>query len=301
VTRTTYEWKYFLVPGWVVLVLAFFLPQVTYLEYSFRPALPYGQIGEGFTLENYIRVLTDPLYLGVMADSVYLSLVSVLAAALMGYPTAYLLARASRRWSSLLTNLLLLSSFVTISVKALGWSLLLRGTGPVNYLLSAIGATSNPVMLINNSIGAFIGMVHFVLPLMILTLAGVIQSIPVNLELAAHGMGSSALRTFFRVVFPLTFTGFLSALLMSFSLCMGLFATTALLGGGKVLTMPILIYQQVVDIANLPLGAALSVFLFLTVLAINVIAARVLVLRPGARQERRSLRERTLRAASSTS
>jgi len=144
-------------------------------------------------------------------------------------------------------------------------------------------------------------MVHFVLPLMILTLAGVIQSIPVNLELAAHGMGSSALRTFFRVVFPLTFTGFLSALLMSFSLCMGLFATTALLGGGKVLTMPILIYQQVVDIANLPLGAALSVFLFLTVLAINVIAARVLVLRPGARQERRSLRERTLRAASSTS
>jgi putative spermidine/putrescine transport system permease protein len=296
--RTTYEWKYFLIPGLVVLVLAFFIPQVTYLQYSFRPALPYGQIGEGFTLDNYARILTDPFYLGVMADSVYLSLVSVLAAALMGYPTAYLLARAPRRWSGLLTNLLLLSSFVTISIKALGWSLLLRGTGPVNYLLSAIGATSNPVMLINNTIGAFIGMVHFVLPLMILTLAGVIQVIPVNLELAAHSMGTSPFRTFFRVVFPLSFIGFLSALLMSFSLCMGLFATTALLGGGKVLTMPILIYQQVVDIANLPLGAALSVFLFLTVLAINVVAARVLVLRRGIGREAGSQRRRALRAGS---
>lgn len=299
-TRTTYEWKYFLIPGWVVLGLAFFLPQVTYLEYSFRPALPYGEIGEGFTLENYVRVLTDPLYLGVMADSVYLSLISVVAAALMGYPTAYLLARASRRWSRRLTNLLLLSSFVTISIKALGWSLLLRGTGPVNYLLSAIFGASNPVMLINNGVGAFIGMVHFVLPLMILTLAGVIQSIPVNLELAAHGMGTSPLRTFFRVVFPLSFIGFLSALLMSFSLCMGLFATTALLGGGKVLTMPILIYQQVVDIANLPLGAALSIFLFLTVLVINVIAARVLVLRPGMRRERGSWHQPASRAQPST-
>jgi putative spermidine/putrescine transport system permease protein len=298
--RTTYEWKHFLLPGLVVLVLAFIVPQVAYLEYSFRPALPYGRVGEGFTLDNYAKVLTDPFYLGVMADSVYLSLVSVLAAALMGYPTAYLLARAPRRWSARLTNLLLLSSFVTISIKALGWSLLLRGTGPVNYLLSAIGATHSPVMLINNTIGAFIGMVHFVLPLMILTLAGVIQAIPVNLELAAHGMGASPLRTFVRVVFPLSLAGFLSALLMSFSLCMGLFATTALLGGGKVLTMPILIYQQVVDIANLPLGAALSVFLFLTVLVINVIAARVLVLRRGDRPREVAWSRRTLREASGT-
>jgi putative spermidine/putrescine transport system permease protein len=136
---------------------------------------------------------------------------------------------------------------------------------------------------------------------MILTLAGIIQAIPRNLELAAHGLGSSPLRAFFRVVFPLSFVGFLSALLMSFSLCMGLFATTALLGGGKVLTMPILIYQQVVDVANLPLGAALSVFLFLTVLVINVIAARLLVLRRGVRTERRWWHQRTLRAASSTS
>jgi putative spermidine/putrescine transport system permease protein len=300
-SRTTYEWKYFLIPGAIVLALAFFVPQVTYLEYSFRPALPYGRIGEGFTLDNYARVLTDPFYLGVMADSVYLSLVSVLAAALMAYPTAYLLARSSRKWSKLLTNLLLLSSFVTVSIKALGWSLLLRGTGPVNYLLSAIGAITDPVMLINNTIGAFIGMVHFVLPLMILTLAGIIQAIPRNLELAAHGLGTSPLRTFFRVVFPLSFVGFLSALLMSFSLCMGLFATTALLGGGKVLTMPILIYQQVVDVANLPLGAALSVFLFLTVLVINVIAARLLVLRRSAPADRRPWHRRMLRAAASTS
>lgn len=296
-SRSTYEWKYFLIPGLVVLVLAFFVPQVTYIQYSFRPPLPYGQIGEGFTFDNYTRVLADPFYLGVMADSVYLSLVSVLAAAVMAYPTAYLLARAPRRWSAPLTNLLLLSSFVTISIKALGWSLLLRGTGPVNYLLSAIGVTNSPVMLINNSMGAFIGMVHFVLPLMILTLAGIIQVIPVSLELAAHSMGSSPIRAFFRVVFPLSLTGFLSSLLMSFSLCMGLFATTALLGGGKVLTIPILIYQQVIDIANLPLGAALSVFLFLTVLVINIIAARVLVLRRGAGRKPKSQRQDALSAA----
>lgn len=296
--KSTYEWKYFLVPGVLVLLLAFFLPQITYIEYSFRPPLPYGRIGEGFTLDNYVRVLTDSFYVGVMVDSLYLSFVSVVAAALMAYPAAYLLARSTKRWSTLLTNLLLLSSFVTISIKALGWSLLLRGTGPFNYMLEALGAIDHPVMLINNQIGAFIGMVHFILPLMILTLAGVIQSIPRNLELAAHGLGSSPLRTFARVVFPLSFVGFLSAVLMGFCLCMGLFATTALLGGGRVLTMPILIYQQVVEVANLPLGAALSILLFVTVLVVNVVAARVLTLRAGSpAQARRAESEHQLRPA----
>jgi putative spermidine/putrescine transport system permease protein len=214
-----------------------------------------------------------------MGTSLKLALLSVLVTTIMGYPVAYSLARSEGKWGALLVSFILLSSFITIAIKALGWSLLLRSSGPINQLLIGLMVVERPIRLIHNFFGALIGMVHFTLPLMILTLASVIQSIPKNLELAAHSLGCSPLRTFFRIVFPLSLPGFVSACFTNFSLCMGLFATPALLGGGKVLTMSILVYQQVVTVSNQPLGAALAFVLLLTVLFINILAAKLIVKR----------------------
>jgi putative spermidine/putrescine transport system permease protein len=142
-------------------------------------------------------------------------------------------------------------------------------------MILSMGLVDTPVKLINNYYGALIGMAHFITPLITLTLASVIQSIPRNLELAAYSLGCPQYRTFFRVIFPLSLTGFLSACLMGFSLCAGLFATPALLGGGRVITMSVLIYQQAVEIFNLPLAAVLSIILLITVLILNIIATKI--------------------------
>src|SRR5262249_50777203 len=124
-------------------------------------------------------------------------------------------------------------------------------------------------------VGTMIGLIHAELPFMVLMLIPVIQLVPRNLEDAALSLGASWPRVFWRVTLPLSIPGMVSGCLMVASLSIGAFTTPALLSGGREPFVPLLIEQQVLQLLNYPIGAALATILVVTVLILNALVFRI--------------------------
>lgn len=190
-------------------------------------------------------------------------------------PTAYALARLQSRAVNLLITLLLISSFVTVTIKVLALTVVLGDVGILNDFMRHLGVIDEPFHFLNNRVGVVIGLVQYTLPLMIMIIYGVIRAIPVSYEEAAEIHGSTRLNVFVRVLIPIAKPGILSATMMSFNMSIGAFSTTVLLGGGKVLTLPVLIYGKITQDVDYPFGAALSTFLLGITFLINLGAANL--------------------------
>ena len=162
-----------------------------------------------------------------------------------------------------MVTLLIASSLVTVVIKALGLMVLLSVNGPINKGLMVLGMIDHPIRLLNNDVGVTLGLVHYTLPLVVLVLFSVVQTIPESLEEAASSLGAGPWRAMYRVVLPLAMPGLVAAGLMAFNLAMGTFTSTALLGGGKVLTLPILIERKAILEVNYPVAATISMMLLL--------------------------------------
>lgn len=266
------RWGFLLVPVLLVFGVFYLVPTATFVLSGFRPELGLGRVGDTFTLENFRLLLTDWFFLWVLANTAKLSLYITGISLLLGFPMGYILARSGPRAANLLVPILLLSSFITLVIRALGWVILLGNNGPVNRTLLFLGVAGEPVQFLNHPRGVVLGMVHYVLPLMVLSLMSVVKTIPVSLEQAAENLGAGRLRVYTRVVLPLSLPGILSASLVIFSLSMGVFATPLLLGGGKVYVLPILIYQEITAKTRYAMGAAMALVLVALVLLINALS-----------------------------
>ena len=279
------RWHLFLILPVLVSLVLFIAPQIAFLRGSLFQNLGYGQLGPDLTLTNYVQFFSDEFYLNSLLLTVGLSLATVVISIGLGFPIAYGLARSRSSWRSTWLTLLVASSLVTVVIKALGLMVLLSVNGPLNKFLLLLGVIETPIRMLNNNIGATLGLVHYVLPLAVLVLFSVVQTIPQNLEEAAAGLGSGPWRRAYRVLFPLALPGLVTAGLMSFNLAMGTFTSIALLGGGKVLTLPILIERKAILEVNYPFAATISTVLLFVGVLINVIvlafAQRIQTRRPG--------------------
>lgn len=253
----------------------FAVPQYFFVELSLYRNLGMGQVGEWVGLANYQRTITDTFVLGVIVRTIMLSALAAGIAVLISAPSAYWLTRLKSRWLGVLIVALLISSFVSVVVKVLGLQILLGSNGLVADLIRFLSFGSwNPALLYND-FGVTVGLVQYTLPLMVLILFGVFQNIPVTLEEAALVHGASDFRMFRRVLLPEASRGMLVAFLIAFNLNMGAFTSAALLGGGKVLTVPVLIQRLISLDLDYPNAAALSVVLTLIVVTINILAALI--------------------------
>lgn len=266
------RWSLFLVLPVLVSLALFVAPQVAFLRGSLFQNLGYGEIGTTLTLENYRQFLTDRFYLDSLLLTVGLSLATVVVSIVLGFPIAYGLARSASKWRSVWLTLLIASSLVTVVIKALGLMVLLSINGPLNKALIGLHLIDAPIHMLSNNIGATLGLVHYTMPLVVLVLFSVIQTIPQSLEEAASSLGAGPWRAACRVVLPLAAPGLMAAGLMAFNLAMGTFTSTALLGGGKVLTLPILIERKAILEVNYPLAATISTILLFVGLLVNVAA-----------------------------
>ena len=113
---------------------------------------------------------------------------------------------------------------------------------------------------------------HYVMGFMVLMLFSVIQAIPRSLEEAALIHGATRWRVFSRIVIPLSLPGVVSGALIMFNLCMGAFVSAALLGGGKVLTFPVIIERTIILETRYAMAGTLSAVLLISVLLINLLS-----------------------------
>lgn len=271
------RWDLLLWPPLAISLGLFVLPQVFFIGMSFYKNLGFGRVEPVFTPTNYVRVFTDPLYLSSFWLTLSLSLAATAFCLLLGFPTAYVLARARARWASFLIGVLLISSFITVVIKVLGLIVILSQNGLVNRLLLTLGLVETPIRMLANNTGVLIGLLHYTLPLLVMLLIGVIQTIPPSLEEAAEIHGASRSAVFWRVLLPLAMPGVIAGSLMVFNMSMGAFTSAVLLGGGQVLTLPVLIQRKIIFDVDYPFGSALATMLLLVVFVLNVAGTSLLV------------------------
>jgi putative spermidine/putrescine transport system permease protein len=266
------RWAWFLVPCVLVSVGLLVASQFIFVRTSFFHDLGFGRVGKELTLANYFSVFKDPFYINSLVLTAKISLIVVIWSMVIGYPVAYILARMRSRWGPILLAGAVVTTLVTQVIKVLGFVIIFSADGPVNRFLMGTGIIGQPIKLLGTVSGVVVGQLHYTLSFIILLFFSVIQTIPRSLEEAARILGANPWRVFWRVLMPLSLPGIIAGSLVVFNLTMGAFTAAALLGGGRVLTLPVLIQRTMILETKYATAATLSAVLLAAVLMINVIS-----------------------------
>jgi len=255
----------------IVLFLgAFFIyPVLQLLLLSVRT--PAGAL----TDQHYLRTATDPVYVNVLTITFKIALWTTAISILGGYPVAYILATASERKRNSLMIWVLVPFWTSFLVRTFAWMILLGRNGAINRLLISLGITEAPVALIYNLTGTLIGMCHAMVPLAIMTMLPVMQTIDPNLMKAADTLGARRGQSFWRIYFPQSMAGVSAAAIMVFITSLGFFITPALLGGARETMITQVIITQVQELLNWAFAGALAVLLLVAALLVFVLYDRV--------------------------
>ncbi len=200
----------------------------------------------------------------------------------IGYPVAYYFVRSRSRHKHWIFIGVISPLLVSIVVRTIGWTIVLGNEGLVNGLLKSLGLVRDSLPLMNSLGSVTVGMVHVLLPFMILSIASVLGKIDPALEESAQILGANPWRTFWRVTLPLSIQGVAAGSVLVFCLTIGAYITPWWLGRGKVLLFSTTIYDQVLVIIDWPFGAAAAMILVAATLAM-LLAYFVLIRRVGAR------------------
>ncbi|HBD10066.1 MAG TPA: spermidine/putrescine ABC transporter permease PotB [Syntrophobacteraceae bacterium] len=223
-----------------------------------------------FTLESYRRLL-DPLYLRVLWNSFYLAALSTLMCLALGYPFAFLLARVPARHIRLLLLLVIIPFWTSSLIRTYAMIIILKTRGVINNVLLWSGLIQQPLELLHNDLAVFIGLVYTLLPFMVLPLYASIEKLDLRLVEAARDLGAGHVRTFARVIIPLTLPGIIAGSMLVFLPALGMFYIPDLLGGARTLLVGNLIRNQFLAARDWPFGAAVSVVLT-AVMAVLLVA-----------------------------
>lgn len=215
----------------------------------------------GLTLEYYHTVLTDPYFLRIIGRTFSLAVVVTAITAVVGYPVAWFLARSRSRWKHLVFLGVISPLMVSIIVRSIGWTIILGNEGFINALLTALGIIDTPLRLMQSFWSMVAGMVHILIPFMVLSVASVLGKIDPAYAEAATVMGANPVRTFLKVTLPLSVQGIASGSVIVFCLTVGAYVTPVMLGRGKVAVMAMTIHEQMVVLVDWPTGAAVAMVL----------------------------------------
>lgn len=215
------------------------------------------------------------IFKAIYLRTFWMAAIVTLAALVLAYPLAYLLARLPARISNLLMILVLLPFWTSLLVRTAAWIVLLQNGGLINRLLLQIGLIDAPVQLVFNRLGVYIAMVHIMLPFMILPLYSVMKGISPTYMRAAVSLGCHPLRSFWAVYFPQTLPGIGAGCLLVFITAIGYYITPALLGGPKDQMISYFIAFYTNGTINWGLAGALAAMLLTATLILYAVYSRL--------------------------
>jgi spermidine/putrescine transport system permease protein len=272
-------------PGVLWILLFFNLPLVIVLFISFVERGRAGsiKIPPVFTLSNYVQLFnacssefSGPqcdsfLYLGIFGHSVRIAVVVTIVCILLGYPLSYFISKRHPRWRDTLMLLVIIPFWTNFLVRTYALKQVLATEGLLNSLLMSSGLISHPLDLLYNQFAVVVGLVYGYLPFAVLPMYASIEKFDHSLMEAAADLGADPVRSFLRVMLPMTMPGVIAAFVLVFVPVVGAFITPDIMGGGKVEMIGTLINRQFGVARNWPFGSAISLILMLVVL-IGVIA-----------------------------
>jgi putative spermidine/putrescine transport system permease protein len=259
-----------LVPAIAYLSVVFFYPLLKFFALSFKPY---------FSLTNYHHFFKTPVYMEVLLRTLFISAEVTFFCFILGYPVACLLARVSTGKRNILLIFILLPYWTSILVRSFSWMIVLGTKGLVNSVLINLGLITEPVKLMYTNFAVVVGMVHVLLPVMILPIYSVVVNIDQSLIKASLNLGASPARTFWKVFFPLSLSGVWSGSLLVFIIALGFFITPSLLGGRESVMLSMLIEEQAEYILNLNFAATISIILMISTIILLLVFNRFIGMR----------------------
>jgi putrescine transport system permease protein len=213
--------------------------------------------------DSYRLLIEDVLYAEAYGNALRVAATSSIIALLIGYPMAYAISVAPRRWRGVLVMMVILPFWTSFLVRVYAWMALLRPTGLINMALQGMGLIDEPLQLINNQFAVHLGIVYGYLPFMVLPLYASLEKIDRALTDAAADLGAGPWRAFRSVTLPLSLPGVLAGLLLVFVPAVGEFVIPELLGGPDTPMIGRVLWIEFFSNRDWPVAAALSVSLSL--------------------------------------
>ena len=220
---------------------------------------------------QWVKFFGDPFHYKVIADTLLLGVKTVCATVIVGYPLALVFIDLSPRLQKVLIFVIVLPLLLSVVVRTFAWIVVLGREGLVNTLLMKLGLISEPLRLLQTELGLVISLTQIEMPLMLLPLISVMSRLDPNLRDASAALGASRWRTLFTVIVPLSMPGLVAGCLLVFASATTAFISQTVIGGVRLIYLPLLIWQQSLVVFNWPFAAVASLSLVVSVL--TVIAA----------------------------
>lgn len=217
---------------------------------------------------QYVRFATDSLSRDSLIDTLVLGFKVTLLCLLLGFPLAWAHARGPAWLRPVILFVVVLPLLTSVVVRTFAWIVILGRQGIVNSVIVELGLAAAPLRLLYTENAVVIALAQIQMPLMVLPLLTSFRQLDPRLEEASESLGAGAWRTFLSVQLPLTLPGIVAGAMLVYAAAVTAFVTQTLVGGGRLIYMPLLIYQQAISLNNWPFSAAVSIVLLVTVLAV---------------------------------
>ena len=271
ISRTQGPYRAALAPYSVWSLLFVIVPLVFVAYYAFTDN------SFSFTTENITRFFTATsnmiqddgtttevrTYLLIFGRSLKLAVISTLACLVLGYPIAYIMARAKEKTQKTMVTLIMIPMWMNFLIRTYAWMTILQDTGIINGILTKVGL--NPIHVIGTETAVIIGMVYDYFPYMVLPIYSILAKLDVKLLEAARDLGCGTVSVLRRVVFPLSMPGVVSGITMVLIPSISTFYISQKLGNGKFFLIGDAIEGQYVA-NNLHFAAAIAFILMLILL-----------------------------------
>lgn len=246
-------WLWLLMPAIIFLSFMYLYPMTKIIRLAF--------FDPGFTLKHFVAIFKNPSNAKVMWLTFKMGFGVTFSCLILGYLIAYLLDRVSQGAANLLILFVVIPLWTSILVRTYAWMVLLGRKGILNQILIAIGMIDQPIKLMHNTFGVYLGMVQILLPFMILPLYSVMKGIDKELLTAAGNLGANPLQSFLKIYLPLSLPGVVSGFVLVLIMSLGFFITPALLGGLGDIMISMFIESHVNEFLNWGMASALSILL----------------------------------------
>ena len=238
------------------------VPLLIIIFYSFAQRDAFGDVVYKFTLSNY-KDFFEPIYLNVFWRSLKLSLISTVICLFLGYPMAFIMSRSKGLKQNLMVMLFILPLWTNFLLRTYAWMGLLRDQGIINELLIKLGLISEPITMLYTNSAVVLGMVYNFLPFMVLPIFSVLSKMDKSLIEAARDLGANEMNVFMKIIFPLSFPGVATGIVMVFMPAVSTFVISDLLGGGQTILLGNLIQNQFMAARNWQFGSSVSVIMMI--------------------------------------
>lgn len=249
-----------LVPGLLIVTIFLLVPIIDI-------SIPTFLTASGLTFSKYIAFFKDDYLMSILIRTLRIAVITTVICAILGIPVSYFISRSNAKLRGILLACTVFPLLTNSVVRSFAWMTILGKNGVINKMLLNLHLISEPRKLLYTEFAVIIGSIYLFLPLMIVSLAGVMENIDNALLEAAESLGANRISAFFKIIFPLSVPGIIVGSILVFTGTLTAYTTPQLLGGNSNTVLATLIYQKTMTLSDWTGASVVStVMIILTLL-----------------------------------